>query len=101
MTPFDPFLSVYAHSYGADTAATVIAAGHTVDTLVTYDAVGWTQPDFASVANNSGSWQDSYVSGGANVPDVVASIGGAWRGAPGSYGNSRLVQNANHVSIAW
>jgi RHS repeat-associated protein len=78
--------SVIGHSYGADMAAEVVAAGHSVNALRTVDPVGWTRPNFANVAANSGSWVNyNAVGGGATWPNFVAGIGGAWNNAPSSF----------------
>lgn len=79
-------VSVIGHSYGGDMAAEVVAAGHAVNALRTVDPVGWTRPNFADVAANSGSWVNyNAVGGGATWPNFVAGMGGAWNNAPSGY----------------
>jgi len=45
---------VIAHSWGADTAATMVAGGTKVATLVTLDPISYARPDFAQVSANAG-----------------------------------------------
>ncbi len=94
-------VSIISHSYGADMAAEVVAAGWVVNTLITVDPVGWTRPDFADVAANTGSWINyNAVGGGATWPNFVASIGGAWNNAPSSYATQRNVPY-DHVGVCF
>jgi pimeloyl-ACP methyl ester carboxylesterase len=44
---------VYAHSYGASTAASVVASGHPVNTLITLDPVGLFNPSYQSIHGNA------------------------------------------------
>jgi len=79
-------VSVISHSYGADMAAEVVAAGHFVNALRTVDPVGWTRPSFTNVAANAGSWVNyNAIGGGATWPNFVAGIGGAWNNATSSF----------------
>jgi hypothetical protein len=79
-------VTVIAHSYGADMAAEVVAAGHYVNELRTVDPVGWTRPNFADVKANSGVWYNyNAVGGGLNFSNAVSVIGGAWGSTPSKY----------------
>ena len=74
--------TVIAHSYGADTAATVVANGAKVKTLVTLDPVSFFRPDFSKVAANAGQWLDyNATGGGLTVPNAIAGGGSAWNNA--------------------
>jgi hypothetical protein len=52
-----------AHSYRADTAATVVASGVKVATLVTLDPVSYFRPDFSQIAKKAGQWFDYNATG--------------------------------------
>lgn len=96
-----PDVTVIGHSYGGDTAAEVIAAGHKVDKLITVDPVGWTQPDFSAVAGNAGTWINYNSNGsGFHYTNVIAAFGGAWNNAPAQYANHQNVK-MNHVYICY
>ena len=80
---YGPDVVVIGHSWGADTAAHVVASGHTVNELRTVDPVGWARPDFAAVARHARSWINYNATGGRGTwPNFVAGIGGAWNNAP-------------------
>jgi hypothetical protein len=90
---------VYGHSYGGDTAASVVAAGHPVDTLITVDPVSWFRPSYAAVAANAGTWVDyNATGGGGSLPNFIAGIGGAWNNAPSGY-TSVIGLPYNHAQI--
>jgi len=91
---------VYGHSYGGDTAATVVARGTSVPFLHTVDPVSWFRPNFQAVAANAGSWQNSNAVGGGsfNFPNIVAGVGGAWNTSPAGYAANSNV-NADHATI--
>ena len=93
-------VTVIGHSYGADTAATVVASGHKVDRLITVDPVGWTRPDYARVAANSRAWANFNATvTGANFPDFIAGIGGAWNEGPRGYADKYGSAPHNHANI--
>ena len=95
-------VTVVAHSYGADTAASVIASGVKVQTLVTLDPVSYVQPDFQQVAANAGQWLNYVATGGGlTLPNVIAGIGGAWNNATMGYATHTTdVNNVDHANIA-
>jgi hypothetical protein len=95
-------VSVIGHSYGADMAAEVVAAGHAVNSLRTVDPVGWIRPDYASVAANSGSWVNYNATGaGATWPNFVATVGGAWNGAPSGHATHINAQGYDHAGVCF
>lgn len=91
---------VIGHSYGTDTATHIVANGHSVDRLVTVDPVGWTRPDFAAVASNSGSWINySAVGGGNAFANFTATVGDAWNNAPAPHATIHRNINRDHATI--
>ena len=92
---------VMAHSYGADTAMGVIANGHYVSRLITFDPVGWFRPDFSRVAMFSGRWDNFNAIGGGffNFNNFVATIGGKYGAAPSAYATTHTDINLDHGSI--
>jgi RHS repeat-associated protein len=90
-------VEVYAHSWGADTAAEVVAAGNRVELLVTADPVGYTRPSFQAVNDNATSWVNKNAQGPASIPNFIAGIGRAWNEAPASYAKHELMKNADHA----
>jgi hypothetical protein len=88
--------TVIAHSYGADMAAQVVAAGHSVARLVTVDPVGWVRPNMSSIAKNAALWQN-YDAGDSlgNFNNVVSTVGGAWNSAPNGY----ATQHSRHEKL--
>jgi len=81
------WVEVFGHSYGGDTAASVVAAGHPVFYLATIDPVSLFRPDFAAVRANASFWIDYNATGGSSTDssNMIAGIGGAWNTAPASY----------------
>ena len=78
---------IIAHSWGAEMAASVIAAGHDVCKLVTVDPVSWSRPDFQLVAEHARTWVDYNATGGQGFAwsNVIAGLGGAWSAARKPY----------------
>ncbi len=97
--------SVIGHSYGGDTAASVVAAGHSVASLTTVDPVSWFRPNYAAVAANilpGGSWTNlNATAGQGSLPNILAGIGGAW--GTGSRGYATRFQNVplDHAGIMY
>ncbi len=96
---------VIGHSYGGDTAATVVSQGHTVQQLVTVDPVGWSRPNFSSVSKYSNQWINvnsvGNQSGGVrgSIANIIAGVGGAWNYRPGGYANSHINSKYDHATI--
>ena len=79
-------ITLIGHSYGGDTAASVVANGLKVQTLVTLDPVSYIRPDFQKVAANSGQWLNFVAAvGGLTLPNAIAGIGSAWNDATMGY----------------
>ncbi|MFV1872342.1 MAG: RHS repeat-associated core domain-containing protein [Oleiphilus sp.] len=92
-------ITIIGHSYGADTAAGVIANGYRVSTLLTVDPVSWIRPDFSSVASNTGTWLNlDSISNARTWNNFVAVIGGAWDAAPQGIAN-HASSRYGHVGI--
>ncbi|MGF1865980.1 hypothetical protein L4D15_12020 [Enterovibrio norvegicus] len=93
-------IRLIGHSYGGDTAATVVSKGHKVDVLVTVDPVSHFRPDFEKVAANSGKWinYDS-VSKDITWNNTVGAIGGDWDSAPKKYADEHIESDLGHVRI--
>ena len=90
---------VYGHSWGAATAADVVASGHSVTVLVTVDPVSWFRPNFQAVADHAGIWLDFNATGSSGMFDwanIVAGLGGAWNAAPAPYSTCKRIP-FNHV----
>ena len=88
---------IISHSYGADTASTVVAQGHPVDTLVLLDPVSQVRPDFTNVVANTQHFLDFNAVGNngqaVDAPNLIADIGGKWNYA--ALGYADLFQNVN------
>ena len=73
---------VIGHSYGADTAAAVVASlGLKVDVLLTLDPVSIFRPDYVKVAANANSWIDYNAVGGSSCARQFRTAGARRRGA--------------------
>ncbi|MDX2111572.1 MAG: hypothetical protein SFY80_15175, partial [Verrucomicrobiota bacterium] len=93
-------IKVVGHSYGADTAATVVANGHYVDELVTVDPVGWSRPSYGDVAKYSGCWENYNAQGsGWTLNNIIAGFGGAWNSGPARFADYYSVVNKDHAAI--
>jgi len=94
-------ITLIAHSYGADTAASVVANGLKVQTLVTLDPVSYDQPNFQRVAANSGQWLNYVAAGGGlTLPNVIAGVGSAWNDATLGYATNTTNVDLDHANIA-
>jgi len=93
-------LTVIGHSYGGDTAATVVARGNYVDTLVTVDPVGRFKPNFGKVASNSGVWVNiDSVSTIKNGPNIISYLGGRFDSRPQGFADVFLESQLDHVDV--
>ncbi len=93
-------VTVSGHSYGGDTAASVVAAGHRVDSLITVDPVSWIRPNYADVAANAGTWTDFNAVGGAgSFVNFIAVIGGDWGSGPQRLATTFKNIDLNHANI--
>ena len=96
----DEDLTVIGHSWGASSAARVVAKGNRVGTLITVDPVSWRRPDFAKVAEHSGVWKNyDSVSIEKDWSDRVAAMGRSWDDAPEPFADSHETDNSTHAGI--
>ena len=93
-------ITLIGHSYGADTAASVVANGLKVQTLVTLDPVSHAQPNFQQVTANSGQWLNFVAAGGGlTLPNAIAGAGSAWNDATMGYATRTINVNTDHGGI--
>jgi hypothetical protein len=94
-------ITLIGHSYGGDTAASVVANGLKVKTLITLDPVSYIQPNFQQVAANSGQWLNFVATGGGlTLPNAIAGVGGAWNNATQGYATKTTDVSVDHANIA-
>ncbi|WP_333797817.1 alpha/beta fold hydrolase [Rheinheimera sp.] len=95
----EPVLLI-GHSYGASTAAAVVAAGHPVQQLITIDPVSWRKPDGWAVRQYAGLWQN-YLAADArlNFANLVARCGGQWQQWPASFAHQHKLLQADHATV--
>lgn len=88
------------HSYGACTAASVVASGIAVAELVTIDPVSWRKPAGAAVRRHAKHWHN-YVAGDQqlNWANIVARAGGQWCHWPAEHAHQHLVLPADHATV--
>lgn len=98
----NPGGAVMAHSYGADTAASVVAAGNRVGFLFTADPVSWLRPEYADIGRNATTWVNVDAQGGSSwsFDNIVAGVGGAWNAAPSESGAIHRPSTASHANFA-
>jgi pimeloyl-ACP methyl ester carboxylesterase len=93
-------ITLIGHSYGAATAASVVANGLKVQSLVTLDPVSYLQPNFQQVAANSGQWLNFVAAGGGlTLPNAIAGIGSAWNDGTTGYATRTTNVNTDHGGI--
>ncbi len=88
------------HSYGACTAASVVARGIAVAELVTIDPVSWRRPAGADVRRHAAHWRN-YMAGDKqlNWANAVARAGGQWCHWPAQYAHQHEVLRADHATV--
>lgn len=88
------------HSYGACTAATVVASGIAVAELVTIDPVSWRKPPGSAVRRYAGLWRN-YLAGDQqwNWANSVARAGGQWQHWPAKHAHQHQVLAADHATV--
>lgn len=88
------------HSYGASTAAAVVAAGHPVQQLITIDPVSWRKPDGWAVRQYASQWQNYLASDARlNFANLVARCGGQWQQWPASFAHQHQLLQADHATV--
>lgn len=93
---------VIGHSWGGNTAAAVVAAGHNVAMLITIDPVSYVHPDFQAVKANSSVWYDFSATGDGyfSGSNVIAALGHQWGNSPSNYVTGRVVPGAQSHAAA-
>lgn len=93
-------ITLIGHSYGGNTAASVVAKGYCVAHLITVDPVGMRRPNFKKVATHCGMWTNyNSVGSGACWANTVAALGRAYNSAPKHYADFHQNVKLNHVDI--
>ena len=100
-------VGLIGHSWGGDTAATVVAHGAKVGALITIDPVSHFPPNLEDVKANTKNWINvnanpdkvdrAQESGPGNI---IAGLGGAWNDDPKGYADHHYNANINHAD-AW
>jgi len=94
-------VTVIAHSYGGDTAATVAANGSKVFNLVLLDPVSLARPSLSAMQANATNIYDYDATGGSALQqsNLIAGIGGAWNHYAAGVAQMYDVTNASHADI--
>jgi RHS repeat-associated protein len=93
-------VTVIGHSYGADTAMSVVADGNRVNRLITLDPVGWSRPDFGAARANATLWDNVNAIGGSifTPSNIIAGFGGAYNDATRGYSQMHEA-NVDHANV--
>jgi pimeloyl-ACP methyl ester carboxylesterase len=100
-------VAVIGHSWGGDTAATVVAHGVNVGALVTIDPVSNFPPDLGDVKANARNWininanpdRAKRAAEGSGPGNWIAGLGGAWNDDPKDYADHHYNANINHAGV--
>ena len=88
------------HSYGASTAAKLVAAGHQVNLLVTIDPVGWAPVQLAQIQQHCQQWLNFRAADTkTNFANMVARAGGWWQQAPFQFAHQHIDIFADHALV--
>lgn len=88
-------LVLIGHSYGASTAATLVANGLSVHTLITLDPVGWQRPALANIPGHCQLWLNFRAADRRHCfANLVARAGGWWQHRPRAFAHQ-------HIDIAF
>ncbi len=97
-------VGLIGHSWGGDTAATVVAQGAKVGSLITVDPVSHFPPDLGDVKTNAKNWinVNANPNEAKEKEDVmhsnwIAGMGGAWNNDPVGYADHHYNANMNHT----
>lgn len=86
------------HSYGASTAAKMVAKGYQVKLLITLDPVGWAAVPLANIPLHCQYWLNFRAAKtNANFANIVARIGGWWQHAPRDIAHQHIDVDADHA----
>ena len=95
----DAEITLVGHSWGAATAARVVARGDHVEELITVDGVSRRRPDYGAVAENSGNWINYDSIKFEDRSDFISWLGGRWDDAPKGFANEHIRARSSHVQI--
>ena len=88
------------HSYGASTAAKLVAKGHQVNLLITLDPVGWGPVALARIPQYCQHWLNFRAANTkANFANIVARAGGWWQHAPLDFAHQHIDIDADHALV--
>lgn len=88
------------HSYGASTAAKLVAKGHSVHVLITLDPVGWQPVALHRIPQHCHYWLNVRAADTkANFANWVARAGGWWQHAPQQFAHQHLEIHADHALV--
>jgi pimeloyl-ACP methyl ester carboxylesterase len=91
---------IIAHSYGASTAAAIVAEGYRVSELITIDPVGWRKPSTMQLRRFCQHWRN-YCAADArlNFANLVARCGGHWNDWPATSAHQHQRLEVDHAMI--
>lgn len=93
-------LVLIGHSYGASTAAKLVAKGHSVHVLITLDPVGWQPVALHRIPQHCHYWLNVRAADTkANFANWVARAGGWWQHAPRQFAHQHLEIHADHALV--
>ena len=93
-------LVLIGHSYGATTAAQLVAQGHQVALLITIDPVGRRPIAMAQVAKYCQHWLNFRAADTRNnFANWVARLGGWWQQKPQAHAHQHIDIQADHALI--
>ncbi len=88
------------HSYGASTAAKLVAQGHQVNLLITLDPVGWGPVALDQIPQHCQHWLNFRAANTkANFANIVARAGGWWQHAPFDFAHQHIDIDADHALV--
>jgi pimeloyl-ACP methyl ester carboxylesterase len=101
----NPHATLVGHSFGGDTAASIVAKGALVSTLITIDPVSRFPPALNKVADHCDYWVN-YLATGQNRGwqskrvNLVAKLGGHWMHKPEPFTDQHVIcEQHDHMSI--
>lgn len=91
---------IIAHSYGASTAAAIVAEGYRVSELVTIDPVGWRKPNVMQLRRFCQHWRNYCAADPRlNFANIVARCGGHWHDWPANSAHQHQRLDVDHAMI--
>lgn len=88
------------HSYGASTAAKLVAKGNAVNVLITLDPVGWQPVAMHNISRHCQHWLNFRAADTKpNFANWVARAGGWWQHAPQPFAHQHIDIPADHALV--